>query len=736
MRKNITRHSNYGMMIIASMLLLFASCKKDNNNSKTPELGSGGPLTILPNSGGAGTLVTITGSGFSTDATSNTVTFNGTQAGIISATETQLVLQAPAGGTTGIVQVFVNGKTVSAGTYTFQKLSIHGIQPVNGPTGTNIRIMGAGFGSTVSPAKVTVNGLASVVINVSDTLLVVAVPANAGTGPVVVTVNGETATGPVFTYQGITAISPLTGGPGTVVTITGTGFNTVASQNSVTFNGLAAIVGGATPTTIVATVPAGVSTGPVSVTINGERTVGPVFTVVPLPVISALAPSSGPIGTPVTITGTNFSSIASENQVSFNGIVVSVSSTSATSLIVNVPAGTTTGNVVVSTNNQKSAGVLFTVQSLGISTLSPTSGLVGTVVTLSGTGFSSITTQNMVFFNGIAAVVTAATATQLTVLEPGGVSTGAVTIKVNGLVATGPIFSYGGVITLAGSPTNPLYGFNTNGIAIDANGNVYVANNTQNNIIKIMTDGSQSIFAGSTTGQSGFVNGNGTTALFSGVNGMAFDNDGNLYLCDQNNNAIRKISPSADVTTFSTLSYSPYFIVTGTNGFFYVSGNNGQVTRYHDAAAVTIYYPTYWGFPYAFSADAAGNIYYPGSYDNTIHKVSTSNSSPDYQFAGTPSHSGFVDGPFKTGQLNSFSPPGVDPTTGNIIFGDNNAIRAVTQAGNLITLAGGGNYTGASGYQDGNLANALFSNPGAIAVGPTGIIYVLDNGAVREIFLH
>jgi IPT/TIG domain/Bacterial Ig-like domain len=79
------------------------------------------------------------------------------------------------------------------------------------------------------------------------------------------------------------------------------------------------------------------------------------------PSVTSLSPTSGPIGTWVTIAGANFGSTQGTSSVTFNGIpVTTVSSWSATTIVVAVPPGTMTGNVVVTVSGIPSAGTLFT----------------------------------------------------------------------------------------------------------------------------------------------------------------------------------------------------------------------------------------------------------------------------------------------------------------------------------------------------------------------------------------
>src|SRR5262249_14785713 len=80
------------------------------------------------------------------------------------------------------------------------------------------------------------------------------------------------------------------------------------------------------------------------------------------PTITNLSPNAGPVGTPVTITGTNFGSSQGTSTVIFNGTNAgTATSWSASSIAVNVPNGATTGNVVVRVNGVPSNGVTFTV---------------------------------------------------------------------------------------------------------------------------------------------------------------------------------------------------------------------------------------------------------------------------------------------------------------------------------------------------------------------------------------
>ncbi|MBC6427381.1 MAG: IPT/TIG domain-containing protein [Ekhidna sp.] len=169
----------------------------------------------------------------------------------------------------------------------------------------------------------------------------------------------------------------------------------------------------------------------------------------PKPTITAFAPQRGIVGATVTITGTNFSTTASENTVTFHdGIRAVVTGATATELTVTVPDEAETGAITVSVNGQSAtSGAEFTVSNEvtpspkpTITAFAPQRGIVGATVTITGTSFSTTASENTVtFHDGIQAVVTGATATELTVTVPDEAETGAITVSINGQSATSDV---------------------------------------------------------------------------------------------------------------------------------------------------------------------------------------------------------------------------------------------------------------------------------------------------------
>jgi len=142
----------------------------------------------------------------------------------------------------------------------------------------------------------------------------------------------------------ITTFTPESGPVGTSVTIGGTNF---MGATAVTFNGSAASFTVTSDTAIQTTVPAGATTGPLSVTTPaGTATSASSFAVVVAPTITSFTPSSGRVGASVTISGANFMGATA---VTFNGSTAAFTVTSDTAIQTTVPAGATTGPLSVTT---------------------------------------------------------------------------------------------------------------------------------------------------------------------------------------------------------------------------------------------------------------------------------------------------------------------------------------------------------------------------------------------------
>jgi regulation of enolase protein 1 (concanavalin A-like superfamily) len=168
---------------------------------------------------------------------------------------------------------------------------------------------------------------------------------------------------PASTAPTITSLSPASGSVGTAVTIQGGNFGASKGSSTVTFNGTIATPTSWSASSIVVPVPTGATTGNVVVTVGGVASNALAFSVVAAaaPSITSLSPPSGPVGTAVTITGTNFGASKGTSTVTFNGTTATPTSWSASSIVVPVPTGATTGNVVVTVGGVASNGMSYTV---------------------------------------------------------------------------------------------------------------------------------------------------------------------------------------------------------------------------------------------------------------------------------------------------------------------------------------------------------------------------------------
>jgi RHS repeat-associated protein len=240
----------------------------------------------------------------------------------------------------------------------------------------------------------------------------------------------------------ISGITPSAGAIGTSVSITGTGFGAALNASTVAFNGFVAAPTSWSDTQIVIPVPSGATTGNVVVTANGAAGNGVSFTVLAPPSVSTISPRAGPVGTAVTITGTSFGTTQGTSTVSFNGTSATPASWSDGQIVVSVPTGATTGSVVVTVSGLASTGVNFTVLAPpSISSISPTSGVVGAIVTITGANFGAAQGTSTVSFNGTPAIPTSWNDTNIVVPVPIGASTGAISVVVAGQTVTSATFS-------------------------------------------------------------------------------------------------------------------------------------------------------------------------------------------------------------------------------------------------------------------------------------------------------
>jgi streptogramin lyase len=297
-------------------------------------------------------------------------------------------------------------------------------------------------------------------------------------------------------------------------------------------------------------------------------------------------------------------------------------------------------------------------------------------------------------------------------------------------------------------------------ITIDARGNLYVADS--DTIRKIDTNLNVTTIAGQAGVYDGNHDGQGTNATFAGPSGIAVDAQGNLYVADKYNDIIRKIDTNLNVTTIAgqagingsvdgegthaTFTYPTGILVDVQGNLIVVDSdtirkidNDNNVTTIAGAAGLygsadgqgtnstfNSYSPN---FPASITADSHGNLYMTDEGNSIIRKID--GNSNVTTIAGHVGVYGAIDGPHTN--ANWFDAKAITlDTQGNIYVADNGnkTIWEIATNDTVIPIAG---QTGVLGNADGQGTNVTFSYPRGIAVDGQSNLYVADNDTIRRI---
>ena len=273
---------------------------------------------------------------------------------------------------------------------------------------------------------------------------------------------------------------------------------------------------------------------------------------------------------------------------------------------------------------------------------------------------------------------------------------------------------------------------NMNGVAVDAAGNLYIAD-TGNSRVRKISNGVISTVAGN--GIAGFSGDNGvaTSAQLSSPDNVAVDATGNLYIADTGNNRVRKVTNGLITTVaavsaagVTTDSAGNVYIADGTSHIFKLTGNvitvvagNGIAGFSGDNGVAT---SAQLNSPYEVAVDATGNLYIADTVNGRIRKVSNG------VITTVAGGSAFGDnGPATSAQVINLAAVAVD-SSGDVYIADsgNSRIREVTN-GIITTVAGGGTSPG----DNIPATSALLNYTAGVAVDGNGNLYIADSSSNR-----
>ncbi len=406
-----------------------------------------------------------------------------------------------------------------------------------------------------------------------------------------------------------------------------------------------------------------------------------------------------------------------------------------------------------------------------IASASPLTGIKGTEVTIMGSNFSNDPLKVAVRINGKSTLLTFASETMLKFIVPAKTGTGNIVVVANGASSTGPVFNF--IYTVSVSTYVGFSGtsghvdgdvsvakFNyPRGLAIDAQDNIYVADELNHCIRRISSGGTVITFAGS--GIAGHADGDPGLAKFKNPYDVAVDEiNGSYYVADKGNHCIRAMSLAGYVTTYAgvpaTIGYvdapgasarfnNPTSIaVEGELANIYVTDAGNHCVRKIDFTNVVTTFAgsniqgqldgngtaARFNYPMGITLDSAGFLYLSDKDNHNIRRISLGGTV--ITVAGTGA-AGWIDGAGSVAQFNN--PAGVYAEKGNLFVCDfsNHLIRNVSPGKLVSTIAGDGTI----GFGDGSGETAKFKFPFDMVINSEGDYFVSDAGnhSIRKIVI-
>ncbi|HEY9898944.1 MAG TPA: IPT/TIG domain-containing protein [Pantanalinema sp.] len=579
------------------------------------------------------------------------------------------------------------------------QFAVESISPTSGVVGSTVTITGRGFSKTASDHIVRFNGVPAVPEASTETTLTVRVPPGGTSGTTTAQLRGVITLGPIFTVQVVVdSFAPASAAPGASITLTGSGFDLAdLSKNAVRFAGGAmGTVTAATATTLTLTVPSGAVSGPLSASVSGSQTAIATPLTVPVSVTGLNPFVVRPSGT-FTVTGTGFGSSVASVSASVAAQACQVLAASPASLTLRAPGSEMTGALSVTVEGQTGTSATnlrvfvglspdATIAKLAGSRLAPP-GTLATNWGLSPNGGVTFDSSGNYYFCASNAVYKVDTANRLSMVAG----------------------QYDGGFSGDGGPALNAKLNSPNDVAVDGEGNVYIADANNYRVRKVDATGVITTIAG--TGTSGYSGDGGSalTARFNYCPSIEVDGAGNLYIADVFNYRIRRVAASGIVSTV---------VGTGVQGW---SGDGGAATE------ANIDYPIGLAF------DAAGNLYFADYTRHVVRRVTPAGVISTVAGAGGAGFWG--DGGLATSAYLRYPRDVAVDAGGNLYIADadNHRIRKVTPDGTITTIVGtGGNVYSGDG---GAAVNAGIPYPKGVALDVSGNLYIAQDYRVRKVDL-
>ncbi len=486
----------------------------------------------------------------------------------------------------------------------------------------------------------------------------------------------------------IATFTPQSGVPGSWVTITGTGFVSSRGGNpDVRFNGLSASLKEWSATRIVAMVPEEAETGPLSVVTSDGVSTAATFTVVDFQI--GMTPLYGPPETVITLQGFGFDA-DNPGQVLVNGRAATILLWSDKTIQARVPRLATTGPVTAVIRGRPHTVETFTVSKA--TTLSPARALRGTSITMTGDGFGPDQgTSELRLASGVVVTPDSWEDGEISFTIPPQAVTGPVSVKIWGLTIQSSSLSveYANKYQAADTWSGKRYSAfpMTPGIAVAADGTVFLADRDNCVIWKFSPDGSIVTRFGSKGQEPG---------QLLDPWGLVIDGDGNLWVSDRGNHRLQKTDQNGNL-----------LLTVG------IAGSD----------------PGKFNAPSGLAVDPAGNIWVADADNNRLQQFAT-----DGTFMQTIGAVGTGDGEFNY-------PNGVAiSATGDIYVADtdNNRIQRLDSSGNALGWWGLDNLGSTAWHAPGSGRTGVkgtalwqFSSPTSLCFDAGGKLLVADTGNNR-----